>query len=207
MPSGHVAAATAFFLALALFFRSRAVLALSVVWILLMGLSRMYLGRHFIADVLGGVAVGIVAVSVAAFLVRPLTREDSTSPGVSTLSRWTVWVVLLVVLAPFVDLLDRENVGRQLGLLASYALLLRIGMPSDHGAAWKRSARVLLAVLAYLVIDRLLNPVMDAVCLEDYPLGMLVAQFLITFVSFTGTILIARRLRFFEAREVQSAPG
>lgn len=77
LPSGHVALATTFFLGIAFFFRSRSVLVFSVFWIILMALSRMYLGRHFIADVLGGMLVGIFSVAVAAFLIRPLNTTDS----------------------------------------------------------------------------------------------------------------------------------
>jgi membrane-associated phospholipid phosphatase len=52
-PSGHVGAAMAFCLGLALLFRlPRRLAALAFTWPLIMGLSRMYLGRHFLADVL-----------------------------------------------------------------------------------------------------------------------------------------------------------
>ena len=81
LPSGHVSAATAFFLALAFFFRSRAVLVFAVCWILLMALSRMYLGRHFIADVLGGMGVGVFAVALSSYVVRPLLEKDASERG------------------------------------------------------------------------------------------------------------------------------
>ncbi len=197
-PSGHVAAATAFFLGLAFFFRSRGILVFSVCWILLMALSRMYLGRHFIADVLGGMGVGVFAVALAAFLVRPLNKEDSKGSNVKAIFRWTVFVILLVILAPFIDLLDKENIGRLLGLFVTYALLLRLGLPSDKGKVWKRMARVLLAVLAFILIDQLINPLIDSMDLADNSLGMLVTVFLITFVPFIGIVLIARSLKFYE---------
>ncbi len=111
LPSGHVAGATAFFLALAFFFRSRAILVFSVCWMLLMALSRMYLGRHFIADVLGGMAVGVFAVAVAAFLVRPLQEESVGESDPRALIRWAIFTTLLLIVAPFAELLDKEDVG------------------------------------------------------------------------------------------------
>jgi membrane-associated phospholipid phosphatase len=197
-PSGHVSSATVFLLALAFFFRSRSVFLFALGWILLMALSRMYLGRHFIADILGGMGVGVFAVVVAAFLVRPLHNEDSKGTKGLVLLRWTVFVIPLVVLAPFVDLLDKEDIGRVLGLLVTYALLLRIGFPSDKAKVWKRSARVLLAVLLFIVIDRLVNPLIDSIGLEDNSLGMLAAVFLTTFIPFAAIVLIARRLKIYE---------
>lgn len=195
-PSGHVSAATAFLFGLAFFFRSKGIFIFSVFWIFLMALSRMYLGRHFIADVLGGMGVGVFAVALAAILVRPLNTDNSTGSSPLALLRCTVFVILLVVLTPFIELLDKENIGRLLGLLATYALLLRIGLPADKGKAWKRIARVLLAILAFIIIDRLINPLMDS--MEENSLALLVAVFLITFVPFIGTVLIARRLKLFE---------
>ena len=79
-PSGHVSTATAFLLALAVWFRRKAVLGVAAVWVPLMALSRMYLGRHFLADVLGGVAVGLVAVFAAWLLLRPFERDESPRP-------------------------------------------------------------------------------------------------------------------------------
>ena len=198
LPSGHVALATAFFLGIAFFFRSKGVLFFSVFWIILMALSRMYLGRHFIADVLGGMVVGIFSVSVAAFLVRPLNTKDSSEKNVSALLRWMIFAISLVVLAPFVELLDKEDIGRIVGVLVTYVLLLQTGMPLDKSKVWKRIARVLLAFVVYIAIEQLINPSVDSIGLEDNSFGMLVAVFIITFVSFYGTILIARRLKLYE---------
>lgn len=58
-PSGHTASAIAFFFAL-LF--SHHPLALIVgVWAFLVSFSRMYLGVHFLSDILGGVLVGFLS--------------------------------------------------------------------------------------------------------------------------------------------------
>ncbi len=198
LPSGHVASATAFFLGFAFFFRSRGVFLFSVCWITLMALSRMYLGRHFIADVLGGVVVGVFAVVVAAFLVRPLNVDDSKGADISALLRWAVFAIALVILAPFIDLLDKKDIGRLLGLLAIYGLLLRTGFPSDKGKLWQRVARVFLAFLLYVVIDRLIDPLVSSIGFEDNSFGILIAIFFITAVSFFGTVFIARRIGLYE---------
>ena len=198
LPSGHVALAATFFLALAFFFRSRGTLVFAICWIILMALSRMYLGRHFIGDVMGGVGVGLIAVAITAFLVRPLnTQDDVQESDARRLLRWAVFVIPLVVLAPFVDLLDKEDVGRMLALFVTYALLLRIGLPSDKAIFWKRAARVLIAITAFVVIERIVDPIMDLTGLEDSAFGSMMAVFVITAVSLSGTILLARRLKLF----------
>ncbi len=50
----------------------------------------------------------------------------------------------------------------------------------------------------YIAIEQLINPSLDLIGLEGNSFGMLVAVFIITFTSFFGTILIARRLKLYE---------
>ena len=66
--SGHTSTALVVLLSTVLCFsvRNKVIWALVLIWPLLMGLSRMFLGRHFLADVLGGLVVGTL-VSVGAW--------------------------------------------------------------------------------------------------------------------------------------------
>ena len=196
-PSGHVAAATAFLLSLAYFFRSRGVFLFSLGWIVLMALSRMYLGRHFIADVLGGLVVGVMSVWLAIFLVRSLKAQDSSN-SIKALLPLTIVAISLVLLAPFVEIIDKENTGRLLALLITYALLMRIGFPQDEGKAWKRVARVLLAFLLYMALIWLINPILEGAGITDKDLMMLLAACFVGVVSFMGTVFLARRFKLYE---------
>ena len=63
-PSGHASATAAFCLGIAVLFPSRWRWIAAGGWTTLMGLSRIYLGRHFPSDVIGGVAVGALAVGI-----------------------------------------------------------------------------------------------------------------------------------------------
>ena len=119
LPSGHVALATSFFLGLAFFFRSKSIFSFSIIWILLMALSRMYLGRHFIADVIGGIIVGIFSVTIAAYLAHPLLSKDESKRHISALFRWAIFTAILIALSPFIELIDKEDVGRVLGLIVT----------------------------------------------------------------------------------------
>lgn len=83
-------------------------------------------------------------------------------------------------------------------MLGTYFFLLRTGMPLDKAKVWKRIARVLLAFVVYIAIEQLINPSVDLIGLEDNSFGGLVAAFIITFVSFVGTILIARRFKLYK---------
>jgi membrane-associated phospholipid phosphatase len=86
-PSGHMAAATA--LALVLWaILPRQWRWLSIVWILIMAASRLYLGVHTPNDLVGGFAIGLMVVCVIWLLPRSIAKplhldndEPLTDPG------------------------------------------------------------------------------------------------------------------------------
>lgn len=203
-PSGHVAAATAFFLALAFFFRSKGVFIFAICWIVLMALSRMYLGRHFIADVIAGMGVGLFSVFIGAYIVRPMNAVVSQKIKLKDLIRWASLIVPLVILAPWIEILDKENIGRLFALFAAYAFLVKFGMPNDEAKIWKRILRVLFAIVAYVIIDRLVDPLMDRIEDANNDVGLMIAVSVVTFLSFVITIVVAKRLNLFEKQTVKS---
>ena len=196
-PSGHVASAATFFLGLAFFFRSRGLLAFSIIWVLLMALSRMYLGRHFIADVLGGIGVGIIAVIIAAVLLRSLNFEKIRHPTLPDFLPLAIFVIPLVFLVPFVDLLDNKDVGRLLGVLTTYIFMFKIGWPSDAGKLWKRIIRVLITLILFLGMNQINNRFMDSILWEETPIMNMITIFLTFSIAFIGAILIAMRLKLY----------
>lgn len=198
-PSGHVSAAAALFLGFAFFFRSKAIFTFSVCWILLMSLSRMYLGRHFIGDVIGGLTVGILAVLIASFLLRPLHVEESSKLNRQAFLRLAVFTIPLVLLTPLIELLDADNIGRLLGIGVAYALISKIGIPPDNGNIWKRLGRILIALILFGVVDRSVNILMDSTGWEETRFIDLAVTFSTTCLPLFGAFLISRRLNLYRS--------
>ena len=59
-PSGHVIIITIIWIGVALLFRKRWLWLLSVLVVLLTAISRMYLGLHYLGDVVGGLIIGLI---------------------------------------------------------------------------------------------------------------------------------------------------
>lgn len=70
MPSGHVQGASSFFTAIALYLKKHLYLVVAIILTLLMMLSRMYLGVHYLKDVLVGAAIGITIAILAHYIFQ-----------------------------------------------------------------------------------------------------------------------------------------
>ena len=146
-PSGHVSATTTFVVGLALLFKwQRRGWSLALLWIVLMALSRMYLGRHFLGDVLGGVAVGLAAVAVgfAVLQLRHLAAELRAHHPWPAHRVMTVAIVLAGG-ALLVGLPDAGDAGRLLGTATGVLVLVHHDV---FEAARTRRARAILLLTA-----------------------------------------------------------
>jgi membrane-associated phospholipid phosphatase len=80
-PSGHMAVATAMALTLWLVLPARWRWT-TIVWIVAVGVSRIYLGVHTLNDIIGGFVIGLIAVCVVRLLplaiAKPLHLDDET---------------------------------------------------------------------------------------------------------------------------------
>lgn len=198
-PSGHVSAAAAFCLGLAVFFRWRAVLILAISWPLLMGVSRMYLGRHFLADVIGGLAIGTLAVLSAGLLLRWWDTKAELPQRRRRIKLAAGGAIALAGMSVWLPWLDPENIGRLLGLMLAYAFLENAGFPHDAGVWHQRAARFLGAVLVYLVVSRALDWVLEATRWEDLRLPVLVGAALTVGATLVGGVYLGRRTRTYVA--------
>ncbi len=145
-PSGHVATTAALALGLAWSRRKSWQLGVAATWVAAMALSRIYLGRHFAADVLGGLVVGVAAIALAR-VARP-----SASAGINTLSAGTKTAlgVSLIVAVSLAALFgagpSAHDAGRFCGVVGAI-LLLRTQALDDSVMPATRVARIAVALV------------------------------------------------------------
>jgi len=106
-PSGHTAAAAAFYLMACYFFegvvrrwQKYALYGVAVVVIAMVGLSRMVLRVHWPLDVLGGAALGVAVFAAAAWWHERYPLEDIVPAAVPP--RWRAWIYRWQNVLPFV---------------------------------------------------------------------------------------------------------
>ena len=118
-PSGHVSSTTTVWGGICALFRFTPPRVVAVTLIVLMSLSRMYLGRHFLADVIGGLVLGGAVVGATwALCLRGGRRaryfEDDLPAGTWGIGRIALFAYLLLI--PFVFLVvfpqyDADDAG------------------------------------------------------------------------------------------------
>jgi len=86
MPSGHAQVAAAMWLWLAWELKRSWAWAAAIIIVVLVGLSRIYLGVHDVEDVLSGTALGIATLPVAAILFSSLFSPWHQLPGIVQVS-------------------------------------------------------------------------------------------------------------------------
>ena len=169
IPSNHTQTATVLGGIVALKARRHWVTAAAIFYILLMGLSRMILGVHFPQDVISGLVIGLVLLTLYAWWEPRLSNWlNKQSMGIqlavllgAAVSMWVIHPVFFTSTSP--DGLDMAvtNITVFVGGGLGFMLETRYVRFSVDGLPWKRSARTLigLAVLSglYLGLKMLFN--------------------------------------------------
>lgn len=192
-PSGHVSVAAAFLLSVGVFYRARPVALLALLWTPLMAFSRMYLGRHFLADVLGGAALGVFAVGASVLLFRRLDRDTGWRDH-GAMQPLCLLVLVLVALSAVSPLVSARYAGALLGLALAHAAIVASGAPPEGGAPGRRLARVLLAEVLFVGAFAATEAARERVGSAAEGPGALVAAALVLLAGVGGTVVVARRL-------------
>ena len=177
-PSGHVAASTAFLFGLMYLFQWTWVWRALVVWIPAMALSRMYLGRHFLVDVLGGVGVGVIAVAIA-FLALTLARLSNPKRAHEAVERSLIVAGLCAVLALMFDVPAAYDAGRFLGLAIGAAfVVMYVGprfAPASDIPSGARLTSLFLAAIVFGLSWWVTRVLLTTTGMTQTPFGLLLA--------------------------------
>jgi membrane-associated phospholipid phosphatase len=146
-PSGHVATTAAWALGLAWSRRKSWQLGVAATWVALMALSRIYLGRHFPADVLGGLAVGVAALAFARLELSP-ARAGVTTRTAGTRTALGVSLIVAVALAALSGAgFGAHDAGRFCGLVGATLMLIHTRALDDSVPPARRIAGMAVALV------------------------------------------------------------
>jgi len=157
LPSGHVTSTTTLWGSIAVLFRRRGLAALAVTLVLLTGATRIYLGRHFLADVLAGVVVGLLPILV---VWRAGARERRAAGLAPAAWLRIAWLLLAPGILLFVPGVGLEIPARLFGLGVAYLLLRVRGLPIEGGTVGQRIGRLAVAGVVLVLAMKGLAPIL-----------------------------------------------
>ncbi|AKB54537.1 MULTISPECIES: phosphatase PAP2 family protein [Methanosarcina] len=162
-PSGHVAITTALWGGSSTIFNSRKIKMMAPFMVLLVALSRMYLGRHFLGDILGGAIIGLFFLTAfVLFLKSPLKddffKKDNFELALKSKNLILYFVLFVIPLVLITSsMISAEAAGFFLGTNAAYVLIIRRGLPDDAGSVEQRVLRIFIALLLFGISSFILD--------------------------------------------------
>ncbi len=172
-PSGHTQGATAFWTGMMSSIQKRWMYVFGTLMIVLVAFSRMYLGVHWLSDVVGGIAAGIITVILANKLF-----DTAIQRGNKYLLLWAL-VPLAVGLFLFKDENYVKPFGSLLGFWFGYLLEDRYVQYEVRAAWWVQILKIAAGIAVLLVIKEGVKFVFHYVMIENYMIADLVRYFLI----------------------------
>lgn len=115
-PSGHVQGATTIFFAVATYFKQRWLFIVAAVMIILMMISRMYLGVHYLQDVIAG---GIIGIGITLGMYKAFTMLYENQQRLHQF-----YIALAVILFPAILLIDVNDFFRGYGIMVGFILAI-----------------------------------------------------------------------------------
>ena len=186
-PSGHVSIQFALWFTLFFLFRKKWIKRVGIFMILMTMISRMYLGHHFLGDILGGALLGIMVSLAILFLVQRSAYLTELAHQYYSLS--ILW--LPIVLIPFANYLPVWILSSLIGLnLATAIIILQKNFPVFHIIAWKR---VVAAFISLLFIITVFYMGKQLIYSENGFLNLLISS-LLNFAIILGVIILNSRL-------------
>ncbi len=179
-PSGHCSSSIATWGSLALLFRRSWLAWCTLALVFLMPLSRIYLGRHFLADVLGGLFLGVLVLLFVASLQRgrvigPGKPEEYREHAPFLSFAETVYLFVLPIAAIIFVTPAREESAVLLGLNTGYILSGRLKALDLPRTVIKRVLGVVLATAVFLVLLEVQN-VINTLIQDPHTLLIVLAE-------------------------------
>ena len=181
-PSGHTQMFSSFTFGVAFSLKAIKLVYVATILSVLMAISRMYLGVHYLEDVTVGLLLGAGAAYGFAMFFKKYKDNDQVL--------FKTYVILLIVFLPFVFILNYSDLYKTYGLMIgfTFGMLIEkkyIQFPMDV-VLWKKGLRVLGALVIMILIMVGLDVVFETIASEGSILLHLLDLLRYGLVAFVG---------------------
>jgi len=206
MPSGHTQSASTVFFGVYQFFRKKALLITAIIITVFVAISRMYLGVHYLTDVLVGGLLGFI---ITYYLYRWLVKIDDLKKIyniimiISIIGLVIIYVYNIIVANDTVFdsakfYFNTEAMSVMLGTLVGFVLGVRIEKKyvqfSNHGVLWKNIIRFLLGIAVVMAVRIVLKEIFKIIVnpeeLIDNQMFQSILASLLDFIRYVIMVLV-----------------
>jgi len=181
-PSGHTQGFATFLYAEAFWTRKKNIFIVATILSVLMAMSRMYLGVHFLEDVLVSIVLGIISAWLLVKLFNNIKDDD--------FKLHTIYVTMLIVFLPFLWLLDGADLFKSYGLLAGFTGAMMFEKQyvkfSLQVSVQKKVIRVVSGLITMLSIQLGLGFIFDLIANEGTQLLNILDMIRYGLIAFVG---------------------
>lgn len=186
-PSGHTSTQVALWLGIIFLFNKRWTYYLGISIIILTMISRLYLGAHFLADVIGGLFLGFFCCILLLRYIKDSRFYTKRTHNFKSLS----FLGFPLLLIPLIGHFSPVIIGSLIGINGAAILQIQLrNVPVNNGYALQRIATALIGVFIYLLayyLPKILG-------LPQTGLIALAVYLIISFASFYGALAFCRKI-------------
>ncbi len=158
-PSGHSQNSAALFGWFAARVRTRWMAVISIVLTILIGISRIYLGVHYLGDVLLGWSIGLCLAAAAYYLADPIENCLSPISDGRKYSALFLFGLFITLITELLATVPDDNFGSIGGLIMGVAIALPLERrfvdfdvhPKD-GKTWRLAIRVIVGLILVIAV-------------------------------------------------------
>jgi membrane-associated phospholipid phosphatase len=120
-PSGHTQGSLSMWGAIMYLIRNRTVIILGLIMIILIPYSRMYLGVHFLGDIMGGYVLGFLTLAIVIPLILYMEKRYDAIGN--------ILLIIAIIVIPFVlyNALPGRSIHNYMGVLSGFLLGALLG--------------------------------------------------------------------------------
>lgn len=178
-PSGHTQMFSSFWMSIYVQFKKNILLYTTVTLSILMAISRMYLGVHFLEDVLTSIVLGFLSAYLIYKYIGPLSASN----------RLKVYIGLMVLFLPFVFVLNTNDLWKTYGMLVGFVIAMsferRYVQFEIHDNLIKNCIRVVFGLVLMLSVQLGLKALFNASFFEFISINIL-DMIRYIFIAFLG---------------------
>ncbi|MBN1299947.1 MAG: phosphatase PAP2 family protein [Melioribacteraceae bacterium] len=208
-PSGHTSSATVLWGSIMILFKNKWITSICIFMIFFIPVSRMFLARHFLADLAGGYLLGLVMFSIYYFVIYRKNKiksyldlkKLSIEKNINSILLILYLIGLPVLLITITPIKMLEAGGYLLGINSSYLIITRQSFPEYKTGIIEMVLRILVALFVFGVTASAGSILFDKIGLIDIRIILFVKGFLVTFPGLLISIYLIKKFNLITVHE------